>query len=75
MSWSDVYLFCFLVGVTFSVLSFLAGAVHLHLPIKLHLHLTYRTPTEAATAEERTSPGSTLPPSWPFWRGLAELVT
>jgi len=39
MSWSDVYLFCFLVGVTFSVLSFLAGAVHLHLPIKLHLHL------------------------------------
>ena len=39
MSWSDVYLFCFLVGVTLSILSFLAGAIHLHLPIKLHVHL------------------------------------
>lgn len=39
MSWSDVYLFCFLVGVTLSVLSFLAGVVHLQLPMKVHLHL------------------------------------
>jgi hypothetical protein len=39
MTWSDFYLFCFLVGVTLSVLSFLAGAVHLHLPFKLHLPL------------------------------------
>lgn len=39
MSWSDVYLFCFLVGVTLSVLAFLAGVVHLQLPIKVHLHL------------------------------------
>lgn len=39
MSWSDVYLFCFLVGVTLSILSFLAGATHAHLPLKLHLHL------------------------------------
>ena len=37
MTWSDFYLFCFLVGVTLSVLSFLAGAIHLHLPFKLHL--------------------------------------
>jgi len=37
MSWSDVYLFCFLVGTSLSVLSFLAGAIHLHLPFKLHL--------------------------------------
>jgi hypothetical protein len=37
MSWSDVYLFCFLVGAALSVFSFLAGAVHLHLPFKLHL--------------------------------------
>jgi len=39
MSWSDVYLFCFLVGVTLSVFSFLAGVTHLHLPSKLHLHV------------------------------------
>lgn len=37
MSWSDFYLLCFLVGFSMSVLSFLAGAVHLHLPFKMHL--------------------------------------
>jgi membrane protein implicated in regulation of membrane protease activity len=37
MTWSDFYLFCFLVGATLSVFSFLAGAIHLHLPFKLHL--------------------------------------
>jgi hypothetical protein len=37
MSWSDVYLFCFLVGATLSVFSFFAGAIHLHLPFNLHL--------------------------------------
>ena len=39
MSWSDVYLFCFLVGTTLSVLSFLAGVVHVDLPFKMHMHL------------------------------------
>jgi membrane protein implicated in regulation of membrane protease activity len=37
MSWSDIYLLCFLIGFSLSVLSFLAGAVHLHLPLKWHL--------------------------------------
>ncbi len=37
MSWSDFYLFCFLVGFSLSVLSLLAGAVHLHIPFKWHL--------------------------------------
>jgi membrane protein implicated in regulation of membrane protease activity len=37
MSWSDFYLFCFLVGASLSLFSFLAGAVHLHLPFKMHL--------------------------------------
>lgn len=36
MSWSDFYLLCFLVGFSLSVISFLAGAVHLHLPFKMH---------------------------------------
>ena len=31
MSWSDFYLFCFLIGFSLSAISFLAGAVHLHL--------------------------------------------
>jgi membrane protein implicated in regulation of membrane protease activity len=37
MTWSDFYLLCFLVGFSLSVLSFLAGAVHIHLPFKIHL--------------------------------------
>jgi hypothetical protein len=37
MTWPDFYLFCFLVGFAFSVLTFLAGAVHIHLPFRLHL--------------------------------------
>jgi membrane protein implicated in regulation of membrane protease activity len=37
MTWSDFYLLCFLVGFSLSVLSFLAGTVHLHLPFKMHL--------------------------------------
>ena len=37
MSWSDFYLLCFLVGFSLSLISFLAVAVHLHLPFKTHL--------------------------------------
>ncbi|HEX3544240.1 MAG TPA: hypothetical protein VHT31_06910 [Candidatus Acidoferrum sp.] len=37
MIWSDFYLFCFIFGFSLSVLSFLAGAVHVHLPFKMHL--------------------------------------
>jgi hypothetical protein len=36
MTWTDFYLLCFLVGFSLSVLSFLAGAVHIHLPFKMH---------------------------------------
>lgn len=36
MSWSDFYLFCFLIGFSLSAISFLAGALHLHLPFKMH---------------------------------------
>jgi len=37
MTWSNFYLLCFLVGFSLSVLSFLAGAVHIHFPVKWHL--------------------------------------
>ena len=37
MNWSDFYLLSFLVGFALSVLSFLAGAVHIHLPFRIHL--------------------------------------
>jgi len=37
MTWSDFYLFCFLVGFALVTMSFLAGAVHIHLPLKMHV--------------------------------------
>jgi hypothetical protein len=37
MTWANFYLFCFLVGFSLSLLSFLAGAVHLHIPARWHL--------------------------------------
>ena len=37
MTLSDFYLFCFIVGFALSLLSFFAGAVHIHLPLKMHL--------------------------------------
>jgi membrane protein implicated in regulation of membrane protease activity len=37
MTWSYFYLLCFLVGFSLSVLSFLAGAIHIHLPFKMHV--------------------------------------
>src|ERR1700747_478509 len=36
MTWSDFYLFCFIVGFALSLVSFVAGAVHLTLPCHLH---------------------------------------
>ena len=38
MTWAEFYLICFLVGFGLSLLSLLAGSVHLHLP---HLHLDH----------------------------------
>jgi membrane protein implicated in regulation of membrane protease activity len=38
MTWTDFYLICFAVGFAFSVLSFLLGGHHWHLPVHFHLH-------------------------------------
>jgi membrane protein implicated in regulation of membrane protease activity len=37
MTLTDLYLGCFLVGFSLSLLSFIAGAIHIHLPFKMHL--------------------------------------
>ena len=37
MTWPGFYLLCFLVGFSLSVISFLAGAVHIDRPVKWHL--------------------------------------
>ena len=38
MNWPVFYLVCFGVGFTLSLLSFLSGAFHVHLPFRLHTH-------------------------------------
>ncbi len=39
MNWANVYMFCFLVGFILSLLSFVIGAWHIHLPGVHHVHL------------------------------------
>ena len=39
MTLSSFYLICFLAGLTFSVLTFLAGAVHIHIHLPFQAHL------------------------------------
>lgn len=39
MNWADVYMFCFLVGFILSLLSLVAGAWNIHIPVFHHLHL------------------------------------
>jgi hypothetical protein len=39
MTWADFYLICFAVGFAFSLLMFLAGGLHWHLPHFPHLHV------------------------------------
>jgi membrane protein implicated in regulation of membrane protease activity len=39
MTWADFYLICFAVGFTFSILSFVLGGLHWHLPFHFHVHV------------------------------------
>ena len=39
MNWELFYLICFIVGFAFTTLTFLTGTLHLHLPMKWHVHL------------------------------------
>ena len=53
MTWSDFYLVCFFVGFGLSVLSLLAGSVHLHLPHLPHLHVGGHIPVARGGAGAR----------------------
>lgn len=41
MNWATFYLICFEVGFLLSLISFLMGALHLHLPTSWHSHLPF----------------------------------
>jgi len=47
MSWEMFYFFCFSVGFLCSLVSFLAGATHLHLPHGMHGHAGHAAPGHA----------------------------
>ncbi|HVP43091.1 MAG TPA: hypothetical protein VMS96_06640 [Terriglobales bacterium] len=44
MTWANFYLICFIVGFTLSLLSFLAGALNLHVPGMGHHHFHVHMP-------------------------------
>jgi membrane protein implicated in regulation of membrane protease activity len=58
MTWSDFYLFCFIVGFAFSVLSFLASAGHFHFPARMHLPFHAAHHSGAGTAHGHVKGGT-----------------
>ena len=64
MSWSDIYLLCFIVGFSLSVLSFLAGAVHIHLPFKMHLPFHFGSHGQGGAMAKGGSSGGGAHVSW-----------
>jgi membrane protein implicated in regulation of membrane protease activity len=64
MSWSDIYLLCFIVGFSLSVLSFLAGAVHIHLPFKMHLPFHFGSHGQGGAIAKGGSSGGGAHVSW-----------
>jgi membrane protein implicated in regulation of membrane protease activity len=62
MHWQAFYLGCFGVGFVLSLVSFLSGAAHLHLPVKWHLHIQgghTGSPHSGTTARDGVRHGST----------------
>ena len=57
MTWADFYLVCFVVGFFLSMLMFLAGGMHLHIP-HFHGHAlpVHRVPIKRANRPQRNRP-------------------
>lgn len=49
MNWETFYLVCFVVGFAFTAISFVSGALHLHLPGHGHFHLGHGGHSGGAT--------------------------
>jgi len=62
MTWADFYLVCFVVGLFLSVLMFLAGGTHLHIPhfhghsLPVHIHGAGHAPAAHAGHGAQVSP-------------------
>ncbi|MGZ4839588.1 MAG: hypothetical protein ACXVZR_13645 [Terriglobales bacterium] len=66
MNWADVYMFCFLVGFILSLLSFVVGAWHIHLPgihhVHLHTHLGHGPQIDVDPGVGGAAPGLHMSP-------------
>jgi hypothetical protein len=71
MSWELFYLICFAVGFLFSVISFLSGALHLHLPVVKHVHFGGGEPGSAHGPLAGHGPAGHAPGHGPAARGHA----
>jgi hypothetical protein len=60
MTWADFYLVCFALGFAFSLLSFLLGGLHWHLPFHAHLHAGHGVHIGHGSAGHAHSGGSGL---------------
>jgi membrane protein implicated in regulation of membrane protease activity len=60
MTWTDFYLVCFALGFAFSLVSFLLGGAHWHLPFHAHLHAGHGVHGGHGTAGHSHGGGSGL---------------
>ncbi|HEY6273445.1 MAG TPA: hypothetical protein VIX19_15810 [Terriglobales bacterium] len=63
MNWELFYLVCFVVGFSFTVLSFLSGSLHFHFHVPGHLHV----PTSGGAGR---GPGSSSGAHFPFFNPM-----
>jgi membrane protein implicated in regulation of membrane protease activity len=74
MSWQAFYLGCFGVGLMVSVVSFLSGALHLHLPVKWHLHVKLPSTCDLRTGAAARSPAQHGASHFPFFNSASLMV-
>jgi membrane protein implicated in regulation of membrane protease activity len=74
MSWQAFYLGCFGVGLMVSVVSFLSGALHLHLPVKWHLHVKLPSACDVHSAAAAQNPAQHGASHFPFFNSASLMV-
>jgi membrane protein implicated in regulation of membrane protease activity len=79
MTWTTLYLVCFLLGFTLSLISWLLGAVHLHLPHAFHGHAAHVHPHGHGHAAQAAGPAplnfATLTAFLAWFGGAGYLLT
>jgi len=74
MSWQAFYLGCFGVGLMVSVVSFLSGALHLHLPVKWHVHVKLPSTRDLRSGAAAHSPAQHGASHFPLFNSASLMV-